>query len=115
MAFSDDLLNINTTSDDFHFQLFLNEFRVPYIPVVPRNDSQYPVGLTVFTFFNEEYLKTVIERDFDGYQVYLHDPFELPSDNSIKYLMKLDRKLEIKINPQINSIDNSIVNYNPKE
>jgi hypothetical protein len=114
IALSQDLLKINSTSDDFHYKIFWTGLGYPSKTTIPRSDSQYPYGLKIQTILEEKILK-IAERNIDGYQVYLHDPYELPSSSSVKYIAKMDRKLDIKILPQINSIDDSIVDFSPKE
>lgn len=115
MAYSHDMLDINLTSSDFHHQIIETGHGIPVIPEIPRNDSKYPYGLKVQSMFLEELLQSTIKKDIDGYQLYLHDSFELPSSSSVKYLVRGNRELDIKIIPQINFIDDSITHYDPVE
>lgn len=115
MAYFFDMLDINTTSDDFHFQLFKTGWGIEYIPILPRNDSQFPYGSKLHAVFPENLKDISIKNDIDGYQLYLHDPFELPSSFSVKYLVRKNQGLDFNIIPQINMIDDSIIDYKPNE
>lgn len=115
IAYSHDLLDINATSDDFHFQVFETGSGRPYVPELPRNDSNYPFGLKIMSIIENELVKSSAKTDTYGYQLYFHDPFELPSSFSVKYLAKINQMVDIKIVPQINLIDDSIADYDPAE
>lgn len=118
VASSEDMLNSNTTSDDFHFKYFTSGYPSdgpPKRTKFPRKDSKYPSGLKVVTTVHREVDAVAIKRHFDGYYFLLHDPFELPSSFSKKFLMYFGRGNVLKINPQINTIDSSIASYDPVE
>ena len=118
MAYSYDMFDYNSTSKDFHYQIFPVGFvhgLLPPTPELPRKDSPYPYGLRNSLLITNNRNKNAIKRDFEGYDFILHDPFELSSSSSSKYLLKSDRKVEIRIVAQINTIDDSIAHYHPNE
>ena len=116
IALAHDLLDINTTSNDFHYELFISCFailnNVYDMPEIPRNDTSLPTGLKIRWF---EAFNNLIERDLVGHYMYLHDPYELPSTNSKKLMLNINHDILIQIVPQINRIDDSIVGYDPAE
>ena len=73
------------------------------------------VGITNARERNHYPVLPAIENDFDGYVVLFHDPFELPSRYSkvLKYAFKQQTK--ILVDPQLNSIDESLIEYDPTE
>jgi hypothetical protein len=110
---AEDMLNTNSTSDDFHYTHFY-----PYhfdhkvnTSELPRKTSTALSGLyfTVSNFDQEN----IVESDFDGLLCFVHDPFELPARSSAKFVAKSFQALEIDINPQIHLIDDSLVGYSP--
>lgn len=118
IAFPHDLLNFNLTSDYFNFQIFRT--CSPYtkkstheIQEIPRNETSYPNGLKLIFMIN--LVNKAIKRSVSGYYLFLHDPFELPSSNSKKYFININGEFQIKVNPQINQIDDSIADYDPIE
>lgn len=121
IAFSQDLLNINATSDDFHY-LYVNKMYdgSGYIfatkPTdIPRKVSSSKAGLWVgFGKFNFDFTKRIY-NDFDGYVVLLHNSYELPSKNS--KLLRFNEQLQtnILIDPQISTTDESLQEYEPAE
>jgi len=118
IALAHDLLNLNLTSDYFYYQLFLtcnpdSQKSKHEIQEIPKNETSYPNGLRLFfmiTLINE-----AIDRNVSGYHLYLHDPFELPSSSSKKFVINVNGETHIKIDPQINQIDDSIAEYDPIE
>ena len=91
VAYSSDMLNYKSTSSDFHYQIFPSGFvhdLLPAIPELPRKDSPYPYGLTTNMIISNFKNKNAIKRDYEGYDFFLHDPFELPSSFSSKYVIK---------------------------
>lgn len=115
IAFSHDLLNLNFTSHDFHYQHTFRKngkksIKFPAIEDFPKRLSTSDAGLWVgFGSFLD------LSDDFDGFPYYLHDSFELPYKRSKTF--KADRKLQSKIliEPQIYSIDESLYDFTPAE
>lgn len=118
-AQSHDLLNIESTSSDFHYQLFelrYTKFRMSNIVrQVPETESREPGGLYMFHEIRMDTFKPIISKDNIGYPVFLHDPFELPTQFSKIFLINSNEMNAISIDVQINDIDDSIVEYDPFE
>lgn len=123
IAFSYDLLRKNTTSNDFHyvyvnkmFKAALESFTFESKPMdFPYQLSASKAGLWV-GFGKDIYpLEDIIYNDFDGYVVLLHDPYELPSKNS--KVIRFNKRLQTKIliDPQISTIDESLLEFEPTE
>lgn len=121
IAFSHDLLNLNLTSSDFHYQydqkfdLSLKKINNHPPTKFPHKVSTSKAGLWVGFDQRAKLEKNFIQNDFTGYVVLLHDPYELPSKNS--HTMRINIKLQNKILiiPQIIAIDESLVGYKPAE
>jgi hypothetical protein len=111
----EDFLNTNSTSNDFHFSNFHTVHFDPTIKNIslPRKISTSINGLYFLLSF--PYHKKIIESDIDGLLFFVHDPFELPVKSTPKFNAKSFQPLEIKIDPEINTIDDSLLSYSPEE
>jgi hypothetical protein len=119
IAFAHDLLNINSTSNDFHYQLFhLRFISIPEGLVapqsLPRKISSSFTGLhikfEVITMFYD-----IFEKNPHGLKFFIHDPFELPSMHSKIFNIDVYQKTQITIDAELNTNDDSIIDYQPKE
>lgn len=123
IAFAKNVQNINRTSDDFHYVYANKIFNLkPYVPAMPPKEEDFPVnistsqnGLWVGFDSDKKDMISLLKNDFDGYVILLHSPFELPTRNS--KIFKFDQKFQtrILINPRINSIDETLLDYEPAE
>lgn len=120
IAFSHDLLYINKTSDDFHYiygyKMFDKYNLVREEPkFYPQKISSSQAGLWVGFYEEKNRPLIVVSNDFHGYVVLFHDPYELPSRNS--KILKFNTQIQTKvfINPQLNSIDESLLDYEPAQ
>lgn len=118
IAYNHDLLHINSTSDDFHYQYFyriniLNQNVRNYPPNFPRTISTSQTGLWIG--FGTDGIEMLHVAEFYGYKIIFHDPYELPSRNS--RILNINHKIQsdILIEPVIKSIDESLNKYNPNE
>jgi hypothetical protein len=55
------------------------------------------------------------KEDRDGYHLIIHDPFEIPSDNSVNIFTMANRTVEYFINPKIISFDETFRSYDLEE
>ncbi|CAG9810334.1 unnamed protein product [Chironomus riparius] len=110
-----DLLDINSTSDDFHFQLL--DFAVGSNQKfdLPRKEAGNPEGLNLIIEITNDLSKPIMTREINGYLIILHDPFELPSKLSKSFFINPNQINDIDINLQINEIDESIAEYKPTD
>lgn len=125
LAFSHDVLHINTTSNDFNYQLFMLQRELDYLwdetpsrpELLPRRVlTSFQSGVTISAQVDmTKDVKDVISNDFNGHLFILHDPFELPTMSSKILKIHDDRPQEILIYPQMNSIDESIAGFDPVE
>lgn len=123
IAFSHDLLYVNSTSDDFHYQYTLRHVELPHNrnrppKKFPKKISTSELGLWVgFGYYDDEipYLQQATTNPLSGHVVMVHNPFELPTWNSpvFKYSLKLQTRILIDL--QKNSIDESLYEYEPFE
>lgn len=109
------LLNINETSNDFHFELFPMQSGITYLPELPLRDLKSPMGLEISLHALRQEYNKIISNEFSGFYVILHDPYELPSSSSKTFIINLDETIEIKIMPQTVVADESILGFNPVE
>jgi len=125
IGFSHDLLNINLTSDDFHYEIASKrevpvrnqrwfEFDNPPKDL-PQMISSSKVGLWVGFDLTKSDINKINNNTFQRYTILLHDPLELPSANSKILHLNVKYQTTIWIDPQQNSIDESLVEYEPAE
>ena len=122
MAYSHDLLDLNSTSDDFHYHHAYRRDHIVYRDRYqmnknfPKQISTSSQGLWVgFSFLPSTFFDEYVQNDFDGYVVLFNDPFELPTFNSKVLKFNINYKTTILVNPQLNSIDESLYEYEPAE
>ncbi|CAG9812250.1 unnamed protein product [Chironomus riparius] len=114
IAFSHDLLNINSTSDDFHYEYFPRWFEDINIEI-----NKFPISIST----SKAGLRAGFHPDINKlgdltkaqYTVIFHDPFELPTANSKVIKLNIYYQTNVLVVPQINSIDESLVEYGPSE
>jgi len=114
IAFSHDLLNIDSTSDDFHYiytPRWYEKINFDH-ENFPVRISTSKVGLRVGFFPDFENLEGLLKTQ---YTVLFHDPFELPSKNSKIMELNIYYQTNVLVVPQLNSIDESLVDYEPAE
>lgn len=111
---SSKLLNVNETSNDFHFELLPIHNKVR-LPELPMRDLKRSMGLLISLQMMREDYNITISNEFSGFYIILHDSFELPSSSSKTYVLNRDENIEIKINPQEIVADESILNFDPIE
>lgn len=117
IAQSEDVLLLNKTNQDFHFQLVsLDNNRNDRMdaPKVPRktgtwSPSGFQQGISSFPSWYGYY----IENDFDGFFYYIHDPYELPSSKT-ELKLHFGKNLMIFIDPLKYTIDDSIADFEPQ-
>ena len=115
IAFSHDLLNINSTSDDFHYVYFPRWFSEDVnmeVKNFPESISTSKAGLRAGFYPDLNKLGDFTKAQ---YTVIFHDPFELPSENSKVIKLNINYQTNVLIVPQLNSIDESLVEYEPSE
>jgi len=119
IAFSPDLLNISSVSDDFHNDhtsriIAIKSLNQRKPTKMPKKISTSKAGLWVG--FGTTHLEDEgVENDFNGYVVLFHDPFELPSKMSKIVNTNFDIRTEVFVDPQLNSLDESLNDYKPFE
>lgn len=121
MAFSFDMLNLDSTSDDFHYQhVFRRDHNAKidrgHLELYPKKISTSYQGLWVgFGYLPWDFVEDYVQNDFYGYVVLFHESFELPSFNSKVFKVNTNLRTNVVINPQLNSIDESLYEYEPAE
>lgn len=119
IAFSHDLLDINSTSNDFHYQYFkrrrIEKLNEPPPQNFPKKLSTSRAGLWVgFTDVNDVMEGQSVYK-FDGFLVLFHNSYELPSKKSQIIQFNPNLQAKVFINPKLNAIDESLLDYEPVE
>lgn len=123
IAYSHDLLKINSTSNDFHFinsKVYKNIKRwIHSHPPehLPQKVLTSNAGLWI-GFGNKEDDEKSLElfhNTFDGYVVMFHDSFELPSKLSKTVNFNKMLQTKVLIDGKIITIDDSLYDYEPIE
>lgn len=118
IAMSQDVLYLNSTSDDFHYIPFTHFYRSKInfkSAVIPRRTLALNEGLIINTLNNYRVIKNVLNLNIDGTLVLLHDPYEMPSKYSTQVPLNSFETLNLKIEPQFNTIDESLIDFDPAE
>lgn len=117
LAFSQDVLELNATSNDFYYQLVYRIFaghsktdRIKLPADFPLKSKPDGLRIHVNTLLRPE---QVVQNDFGGHCFMLHDPFELPTKAS--YTVYTDKSLNVLMHAKINSIDDSLKHHKPQE
>lgn len=121
IAFSHDLLDFNITSSDFHYLNTIREINLKNWwhsspPAnLPLNISTSYAGLWVGFSRHMVVDRKISGYNFNGFVTAFHNSFELPSRHSI--ILNFNPRLQTKvlINPQMNTIDESLIGYQPVE
>lgn len=114
-------MDTNITSDDFHYvyahkeiQKGLWKHQLP--PRDLKRISTSKSGLWIGFEMSLLQLKNIIGDDgLNGFTVIFHDAFELPTARSKIIKLNTDYETRIILNPQLNSIDESLYDYEPAE
>ncbi|CAG9808827.1 unnamed protein product [Chironomus riparius] len=120
IAFSKDLLQLKRTSNDFHCQLFHLKYfsdSSDLVPpkTLPRKISSSFSGLQMKFDVIKMLFDDIFERNPHSLVFYIHDPYELPSSNSKMFNLDATQRTKITIDAELNTIDDSIVDYTPIE
>lgn len=112
---ADDFIVKNLTSNDFHYELFYPTAvsRPVEVELLPRKTSTSIDGLYMMLYIMYYNLE-LVDADIDGLLMFFHDPFELPTSSSVKYVARSYQASEIKIQSEIYSIDDSLIKYSPE-
>jgi hypothetical protein len=80
IAEAKNVLNLNETSSDFHFQHFVNDHRFQSMKELetPLKSDDKSTGLYSIFDQHPENVFSILD-DFDGVFVMIHNPYELPS------------------------------------
>lgn len=124
IAFSHDILDLNTTSKDFHYQYTLIEAESKNWK--SRTPKNFPIqistsshGLWAGFSYHEHELSTYSSKStanpIRGHTVMVNNPFELPTWNSPSFKYNLKFQMRILIDIQMNLIDESLYDYRPDE
>lgn len=118
IAMSQNVLDLNSTSDDFHYIPFAHFYRSKNTyeaAVIPRRTKALNEGLIIKTINSYRGIKNVLNLNIDGALVLLHDPYELPSKYASQVPLNSYEALNMKIEPQFNTIDESLIDFDPIE
>ncbi|KAG5675196.1 hypothetical protein PVAND_005120 [Polypedilum vanderplanki] len=63
----------------------------------------------------DTFFRNVVNTKVHGYLMFLHDPYELPSKLSQQIDINMDHDFNIFVDPQINAIDDSLIDFEPHE
>jgi hypothetical protein len=105
------LLNPQLTSEDFKHDYFhLFPLKRSGIEIIPRRSKDPDEFLTVGITMANKNRMNEINNDVEGRILYIHDPYELPSSFSRSTSINAREHIEILIEPQFITIDDSLSN-----
>lgn len=116
IAYSSNLLNINATSDDFHYvyapRWLQDDNLNDRLREFPDRTSTSKAGFRAK--FNPNF-NNLVDMIGHQYTIILHDPYELPTENSKVMKFNIYYQTNVLVVPQLNSIDESLVEDKPDE
>ena len=121
IAPSHELMDTNLTSDDFHYiyahkeiqeGLWNHEKPPQAIKRISTSKSGLWIGFQAKFLLRDNLLG---DDGLSGFQVLIHDPFELPTTRSKMIKLNTDYETQINLIPQLNTIDESLFDYDPAE
>lgn len=119
-VFVEDLLNMNLTSNDFHYEMAYIYYAVLTSTLhppksLPRRISTSLSGLEIIFAIGEFWFPKIFRKYGSSLSFYIHNPFELPSINSKMLNIDVNQNTKVFIDAELNTIDDSLVNYSPNE
>lgn len=115
MALLNNLLFIDKVSRDFHFQLFNLFSQKENSSRIPRRIASTKEGVFLRTEVDMKTNEYVVNSEIKGFVMYIHDPYELPTSQSTRIALSSGYNYVIWLNPEYNSIDESLSSFNPIE
>lgn len=121
IAFNHDVLHTNLTSNDFHYEygyrmtLSRPRIRDPIPQNYPMKISTSHAGLWVGFSNYRDYTMKFIDNKFHGFVVIFHNPYELPTRFSKVLMFNTKLQTRILLNPQLNLIEETLMDYEPAE
>lgn len=120
IGYAQDLVNLNKTSSDFHYDVFqawtFEDHQPLPLPELPlRLRPVDTIGLKAIIRSDLRLLGNVILNDFGGNWIMLHDPYELPTKASQVMRVHNKKEMHVLMHARINSIDESLTGYKPEE
>ncbi|XP_070504562.1 uncharacterized protein [Chironomus tepperi] len=116
VANSQDVLYLNNTSNDFHYEQFLPFYRSQrtfVAAMIPRRTAAPTEGLIIKSMNSYRAIKNVLNLNIDGAILFMHDPYELPTKYATQVPLNCYQTLNMKIEPQYNTIDESLDDFDP--
>ncbi|KAL7013324.1 hypothetical protein ACKWTF_015331 [Chironomus riparius] len=116
LAAVNDIYNVDAelTADFFH-DYFLITFKSPNLKeTVPRKvkaSALVSVSASAFPYFYDE----IYNGRYDGHLIYIHSPYELPTESSNQIFLQKDTFLKAQVEPQLNVVDVSLEDLDIKE
>lgn len=114
-----EVLLSNVTSTDFHYDVVQYPKSRPttYVHKPPRNATASNIGL-VYHFQSPNFFErnqTFIGTDIAGHLVMVHDPYEIPSHDTVKIPLTFLTYLNFWIEPELNEVEESMSYFNSYE
>ncbi|KAG5673213.1 hypothetical protein PVAND_003277 [Polypedilum vanderplanki] len=108
------LLDSTKVSDDFKYELFIDRKIEKNQTFIAPIRSKLVNNMLMVTF-STDLTVTEINNHIDGGIMYIHDPYELPSSFSKIMSMNTNANIEIYLEPQYITIDESLYDANISE
>lgn len=115
------LLNLDEISSDFHYKhkITTSKHTKPTEFMSPLRTNHKSLG--AFHFL-DQYAKEFqgrnvswILNDYDGFLILIHDPHELPNENSVKIYASISESVDVLVTPEITKTDESLYGLELKE
>lgn len=121
VAYVDDVLHMNSTSNDFHYDYYdlddelVVEYKFVRPKSLPRKITSSFTGLQIYFSTLNIFYHEIFERNPNVHVIYIHDPFELPSMDSKMLNINNNQIISLVFDADLNTIDDSLVHYKPEE
>lgn len=115
-AFANEMFNEEKTSADFHYKIFrYYNHETIFTEFIPRHAQFWDNVFEIYVRNKLEYFQKIVNFDYYGYSVWIQDPYEFPSGFSQKIVAQSEKLIDVKIEPEMISIDESLYDDDPIE
>lgn len=112
---SSELIDEDLVTSDFFYTTFGHFYQViDFGKKLPRRVNVPEPGFHIDIAANLAWYDKFYGKDKDGYNFYIHNAYELPTRETSKVFIDKNSIMNILIEPQLNDIDESMVDFEPE-
>jgi amiloride-sensitive sodium channel len=112
IASREEVLHVDNTSSDFHYEIISNKGPVNLTFKIPRKTKTSEEGFTIHFQLDDDNEFVGVRQ---GSIAVIHNSHEFPTMNAVKIPFNGYKKTYVWIQPQMNSIDESLEDFSPAD